>query len=416
MSLYYIALINLRRRKAKVFFALLGLILGIATVVSVFSVVEAMKEEMVRQSEQFGPQVIITPSKGELAFSYGGVTLPEIMFDVERLSMEDVAALEKVPGRNTIRALAPKLLGVTTTDQGYNLIVAGVDMSQEFSIKPWLQLEQGQNKPPEDEGDAGGKPMEGERVNLAGEDLQYLALGGRDVLVGAKVAAILNISPGEVLTLRGEDFHVLAVLMESGSPEDEQILMNLKTAQSFLDAPNEINFIELAVDYSLISEAALIAQLSATLPGADVKSLRQEALRRDDMLTRLTRFGLSVAVLILFAGTLMVFLTMSSSVRERTREIAVFRAIGFRKVHITKIIMMEGVLVSLMGGLLGYTVGYLLGRFAGPLLAGMAIQVPWRIDLLLLALALAVVSGLLASVLPARQASNLDPAEALRFI
>jgi putative ABC transport system permease protein len=416
MSLYSIALNNLRRRKAKVFFALLGLILGIATMVSVYSVVEAMKEEMVRQSEQFGPQVIITPSKGELAFSYGGVTLPEIMFDVERLSMEDVAVLEKLPGRSTIRALAPKLLGVTTTDEGYNVIVAGVDISQEFSAKPWLQLEQGQNKPPEDEGSAGGSPMDGEKVDLGREDLQDLASGGRGVLVGARSAAILNTNPGDVLTLRGEDFHVLALLMESGSPEDEQILMNLETAQAFLGAPNEVTLIELAVDYSLISEAALIAQLNAALPGADVKSLRQEALRRDDMLTRLTRFGLSVAALILLAGTLVVFLTMSSSVRERTREIAVFRAIGFRKVHISKIIIMEGLLVSLVGGLLGYTFGYLLSRFAGPLLAGMAVQVPWRFDLLLLALALAVISGLLASILPARQASNLDPAEAMRYL
>jgi putative ABC transport system permease protein len=416
MSLYYIALNNLRRRKAKAVFALLGMILGIATMVSVYSVVEAMKEEMVRQSAQFGAQVIITPSMGELAFSYGGVTLPEIIFDVERLSMEDVAALEKVPGRDTIRAVAPKLLGVVTTDKGHNLVVAGVDMSQEFLVKPWLRLEQGQDMAPEDEGDPSGNPMDVERLDLAREDFQSFTLGDREVLVGAKSTALLGISPGGVLTLGEENFQVLAVLTESGSPEDEQVLMNLETAQTFFNSPNEITLIELAVDYSLISETALIAQLNAALPGADVKSLRQETLRRDEMLTRLTRFGLSVAVLILFAGTLVVFLTMSSGVRERTREIAVFRAIGFRKVHIIKIIILEGALVSLVGGVLGYAVGYLLSRFAGPLLAGMAIQVSWRADLLLPAVALALVSGLLASILPARQASNLDPAEALRYI
>lgn len=415
MSLYSIALSNLCRRKAKVFFALLGLILGIATVVSVYSVVEAMKEEMVRQSAQYGAQVIITPSMEELAISYGGVTLPEIMFDVERLSMEDVAALEKVPDGRAIRAVAPKLLGVTSTREGHSFMVAGVDMSQEFVVKPWLQLEQEEDISPGDMGSAsGGKSMDADRLVLARDS--SLTLGDGEVLVGAKLAALLGIRPGEELSLEGEYFQVRALLRESGSSEDEQILMNLKTAQIIFNAPNEINLIELAVDYSLVSEEAMVAQLKAVLPGANVKSLRQETLRRDEMLTRLTRFSLSVAVLILFAGTLVVFLTMSGSVRERTREIAVFRAIGFRKIHITKIIFLEGVLISLTAGLLGYTMGYLLGRFSGPLLARMDIQVPWRFDLLLFALFLAVVSGVLASILPARQASNLDPAEALRFM
>lgn len=416
MSLYFIALNNLRRRKAKVFFALLGLMLGIATMVSVYSVVEAMKEEMARQSAQFGTQVVITPSMGELAFSYGGVTLPEIMFDVEKLSMEDAAVLEKIPGRDSIRAISPKLVGVTTTNEGHNLVLVGVDMSQEFLIKPWLRQERGQVLSPEGEGDAGGKLLDVEKLDLTREAMQFFTLGDREVLIGARAAALLGISPGELLTIGGENFQVKAVLTESGSSEDEQVLMNLETAQTILNSPDELTLIELAVDYSLISEAALITQLNAALPGADVKSLRQETLRQDEMLTRLTRFGLSVAVMILFAGTLVVFLTMSSSVRERTREIAVFRAIGFRKVHIIKIIIMEGALVSMVGGLLGYAVGYLLGRFAGPLLAGQAIQVSWRLDLLLLAVALALVSGLLASMLPARQASNLDPAEALRYI
>jgi putative ABC transport system permease protein len=386
MQLYHIAINNLRRRKAKMFFVLLGLVIGIATVVSVYGVVETMKTEMTRQVAAFGANVVITPDAGELTFSYGGITLPEVMFDVERLTMDDVAAIENVTSRAMVRAVAPKLLGLAVVENGQNLIVVGAELQQEFLVKPWLGLP------------------------------ELLVLKDNEILVGSTLAAGLGVMEGDLLNLSGQEFRVFAMLKDSGSSEDEQVLMNLGAAQALLGRPHEVTVIELAADYTLGSEDALIAQLREVLPNAEVTSLRQEALRRDELLTRLVRFGMSVSVLILFVGMLVVGLTMSGAVRERTREIGVFRAIGFRKSHVTKIILMEGVIVSVLGGIFGYVAGMVAARYAGPLLAGMEIKVPWRFDLLALAVILAVVIGLAASIVPARQAARLDPAEALRFI
>jgi putative ABC transport system permease protein len=421
MQLYHIAINNLRRRKAKMVFVLLGLVIGIATMVSVYSVVETMKTEMTRQVSEFGANVVITPDAGELTFSYGGITLPDVKFDVERLTMDDVTAIDSVANREMIRAVAPKLLGVATTESGQNLILVGGHLQQEFLVKPWLRLRSEQDML--DDGaftetmvGEDGEVMEYERLNLAREDIEGLTLKDNEILVGSALAANLGVMEGDSLTLSGQKFMVFSVLEDSGSAEDDQILMNLGAAQSLLNIPGEVTVIELAADYTLGSEDALIAQLGAALPQADVTSLRQEALRRDEMLTRLVRFGMSVSVLILFVGTLVVGLTMSGAVRERTREIGVFRAIGFRRSHITRIILMEGVFVSVFGGILGYIAGMSVARVAGPLLASMDIQVPWRVDMFFLAILLAVVIGLVASIIPARQASRLDPVEALRFI
>jgi putative ABC transport system permease protein len=420
MQLYHIAINNLRRRKAKMFFVLLGLVIGIATVVSVYGVVETMKTEMTRQVAAFGANVVITPDAGELTFSYGGITLPEVMFDVERLTMDDVAAIENVTSRAMVRAVAPKLLGLAALENGQNLIVVGAELQQEFLVKPWLRLHDGEMA--EDGGSSetmvttDGEVMDYKRLDLARQDPELLVLKDNEILVGSTLAAGLGVMEGDFLNLSGQEFRVFAMLKDSGSSEDEQVLMNLGAAQALLGRPNEVTVIELAADYTLGSEDALIAQLREVLPNAEVTSLRQEALRRDELLTRLVRFGMSVSVLILFVGMLVVGLTMSGAVRERTREIGVFRAIGFRKSHVTKIILMEGVFISVLGGIFGYIAGMTAARYAGPLLAGMEIQVPWRFDLLALAVILAVVIGLAASIVPARQAARLDPAEALRFI
>ena len=77
MTLTQIAINNLRRRKEKMAFVLLGLVIGISTIVSIYSVVETMKTEMTRQMAEYGANIVITADTGEVAFSYGGISIPE---------------------------------------------------------------------------------------------------------------------------------------------------------------------------------------------------------------------------------------------------------------------------------------------------------------------------------------------------
>ncbi|MHB1483240.1 MAG: ABC transporter permease [Saccharofermentanales bacterium] len=422
MTLAKIALNNLLRRKSKMVFILLSLAIGISTIISIYSIVEAMKSVMAKQMAEYGANIIITAKAGEITFSYGGINIPEILFDVEKLSAADVASIGELPSGGMVRAFSPKLLGTLQTN-GFNMIIAGTDIQSDFLIKPWLRLrnvfnestDAFENLEPVSGGSMNGAGGSGKKMDLTRE-VERLDLDETKVLMGSAIAKTLNVIPGDILMLKGREFLIAGILQQNGSPEDNQILMDISVAQSLLERPAEVTLIEVAADYTLGNEDNLISQLKSKLPDADVTSLRKVMISRNDMLTRMTRFGAAISILVLLIGMLVVGLTMTAAIHERTREIGIFRAIGFRKSHITKIILLEGIIVSAIGGIAGFIIGITAAKILGPYLSDSVLQVSWRFDLLLPSIAIAIAIGTIASVFPARQASGLDPVTALRFI
>ncbi|MDO9534808.1 MAG: ABC transporter permease [Bacillota bacterium] len=232
MKLYHIALNNLRRRKAKMFFVILGLVIGIATMVSTSALVEAMKVEMTRQMSEFGANMVIVPDAGELSFSYGGIVVPQMLVDLEQLTGEDVAAIKRLPAYSMVRVMSHRLLGTVLSGDN-KVIIAGGDLQSEFRIKPWLRLQSEVRKKIqiEDMGDKG--EMSYERLDLDREDFSVLELGDSDVIIGFSAALSLGVSAGDTLNIAGRDFQVFALLEQNGSQEDEQVLMNLPVARNF---------------------------------------------------------------------------------------------------------------------------------------------------------------------------------------
>jgi putative ABC transport system permease protein len=112
-----------------------------------------------------------------------------------------------------------------------------------------------------------------------------------------------------------------------------------------------------------------------------------------------------------------VLVTLMGSVKERTEEIGIFRAIGFRQKHIMRIIFIETGLISGMAGVTGYLLG-IGGVWAGLNLFGNSHQVAVAANPVLAAgaITMALVVGLLASAYPAFMAARMDPNQALKTI
>ena len=137
---------------------------------------------------------------------------------------------------------------------------------------------------------------------------------------------------------------------------------------------------------------------------------------REQTVDQLSSYSLAVSAVVLLVGGLVVLTTMMSSVNERTREIGIFRAVGFRKSHVVRIILTEALLLSLVSGLVGWLVGTLGSWIIAEQVARLEVGVSWDPVLAGEALGLALLVGIAGSLYPAIRASALDPAEALRSI
>jgi len=342
-----------------------------------------------------------------------------LIFDAATLTAADFDQILSINDNNSIVASAPKLLGSVTVND-YNLVLAGVDLSGEFAVKPWLRFHEDQGNA---EANSNYTDLKNDESTM---EMSYTALvldritdvpelDRKQVILGSNVAQLLKIKNDDLIELEGAIYHVIGILVETGMSEDNQILMNLTEAQAILNKPGELTVVELAADFSQLNEEILIARLSNALPHVSVTGVRQAVMGRNELLNTLTHFGLFSSAVIIVTSILIVILTMQASVRERTREIGIFRAIGFRSKHIFMIIAFESLVISIIGGAIGYHLGFLAARAAVPLLSGIAAGNSWQPATFLLVTVLTAVSGILAGSLPAIKAAKLNPADALRF-
>jgi putative ABC transport system permease protein len=146
-------------------------------------------------------------------------------------------------------------------------------------------------------------------------------------------------------------------------------------------------------------------------------AIQQVVKGRMETLAQFKKFSYGISGVILLIGSLVVLVTMMSSVRERTDEIGIFRAIGFRKRHIMNIVFIEAAIVSGLAGIIGYFLG------VGGTVAALKIfseshsgYVPFSLELAVGAVLTALTIGLISSAYPAFTAARLDPNQALRAL
>ncbi|HEX5840796.1 MAG TPA: FtsX-like permease family protein [Anaerolineales bacterium] len=384
MKLHNIAINNLRRRKAKMAFLTIGLMVGIATIVTLVTLTKSMSSDIERKMDEFGANILITPHSNDLSMTYGGISLGGVSFDQKEILEEDLAKIATIHNSKNISAVSPKVLGGVKTLNREALLV-GVDFDNELRMKQWWQI--------------------------FGEAPQ----GDAEVLLGSDAAKTLNVMSGEEIQLNGETFKVAGVLDQTGSQDDALIFAPLKKAQKLLGKEGRITLVEVAALCSGCPIGDMVVQIAEKLPDAKVSAIQQVVESRLHALDQFRRFAFGVAAVVVFIGALIVFVTMMGSVNERTTEIGVFRAIGFRQSHIMRIILLEAFLVSLLAGLLGYAAGMGAAKFALPAMAeGKNALLVWDTTVAFGSVALAMLVGTLASLYPALHASRLDPTEALR--
>lgn len=388
MRLRDIAVNNLRRRKMRALFVLAGLLIGVTTVVTLVTLVSAMKNDINHKLEMYGANILIVPKTENLSLTYGGLSLGGVSFEMQEIKEEELEKIRDIKNAANVAAVGPMVLGpVQVKDQ--RVLLAGVDFQMFQTLRPWWNI---QGKIPED----------------------------MDAVLGADAARVLGLAPGDKFTMNGREFGVSGVLEATGSQDDGLVFTQLTRAQEVLGKEGRISMAEVAALCSGCPIEEMVRQISEILPEANVMGIQQVVKGRMETLNHFQKFSYGVSALVLFVGSLMVLVTMMGSVRERITEIGIFRAMGFRRGHVMRIIFLEAGIIAGIAGLLGYILGYAFTRALIPLFTetnhSHGVAVPFDPLMAGIAFGLAIAIGLAASFYPALMASRLDPNEALRAL
>jgi len=386
MQLTDIALKNLQRRKSKLLFLVFGVVFGIATIVTLFTLTNAMEASVSRRVQEAGIKLAVAPKSDTVSFTVGGIPIVSgVSFNTRDLGANTVDKIKSISDAEKIRVIAPKVMG-TTFINGKKVLLVGVDFPSELNIKSWWSF-------------AGEKPDQNDQA-----------------LIGAKIAEKFGVGPGGSLKINGKTLTVSGMLQETGEEEDGIIFVKLNTAQELLGKKNTYSFVELTIVKDDALAVKVSKEISQLLPDSKVTVVKEAGEARQELVDKFGKFSLVVSLIMILIAALIITSSMMASVNERTREIGIFRAIGFRKAHITKIILIEAGVVSAVSAATGYLVGMGAAIIIAPLFADFELVVSWNAVLAAAVLAGAIILGILASLYPASKAAKLDPAESLRFI
>jgi putative ABC transport system permease protein len=316
---------------------------------------------------------------------YAGLDTGGVTVDARALTMADARRVRTIPSKRNISAVAPKL--VTFADIiGKRLLVIGTDFRQEHRTKVWWKL----------------------RGEFAG--------ASDEVMLGAEASRVLGRGTGDVLTFGSVTRRITAVIGPTGGMDDRAVFADLAVAQDLAGAPEAVSFIEVSALCRECPIEDIVAEIAAVIPHGRVAPIRQAVAAREHAVLQFTRFAYGVSVVVLLVGGLMVTTTMMASVSERTQEIGILRAVGFRQGQVARVILLESLGVTLAGGVLGWFAGTVAATSLGPLLTASALDVAIDPQLAGIAVGLAMVLGAAGGVYPALRAAHMDPSQALRHI
>ena len=376
MELLVLVWRNLTARLTRSAFTWLGIAVATASMVLFLSFGEGLRHALAAEMGNMGPQIRVV-AQGTDAFS---PPLPE-------LPPEMLGQIEE---------LAPKL-GIKKVVPAVVMFRGGFDPASSFLFYGLPE---------------GSDPRDFyPKAEVAAGRLDPHPDGA---VVGSKKAELNHLTLGKPLRLSREvTIPVVGVMKPAGSMIDSFIFVPMKTLQKVLGTKNYGVFL-LQLDPNVnVDEVA--EKLEAAIPGIDAQSTN-EALKFAERAMRigdLIRFGISLVALVV--GGLLVANTVMMSVYERTREFGVMRAIGARRRFIFSLVLSEALFLALTGGLAGVAAGVIGSAVINVYTnhaVGLALSAVTP-RLALFSMAVALVLGLVAGLLPARNASRIPVTEAL---
>lgn len=394
-----IAISFLREGRAQSIMITVGVAVGVAVIVFVTALMQGLQSNIIQRT--LGTQAhirLLSPDDVNQIIAPAAGTLQLLQEDKRPQRLRSInnwqqitATLDQLP---LLTAVSPVVSGPAFAQRGdalESVALVGIDVERYQKIIPLKEY------------------------LISGQ----LRVGADDVLIGSQLAEDLGVQVGSKLRLdTGQQNSAvvnIAGIFELGVRELDAryVYLDLKQAQSLLSLPGGVTVIDLTVADIFEAEnvAAQVGRLTSLQAESWIKTNAQ-------LMNAISAQSLSTSMIIVFVAISVAFgiaSVLSVSVVQRTREIGILRATGATRQQILRIFLFQGAMFGLLGSVLGSVASFALVWVFNNFGPGL-FYIPVSINLIMLALLLAILTGVLAAAIPARRAAALDPVEAIRHV
>ena len=436
INAFKLACFGLWSNRYRVLSAMMGVVIGMFAVIVLAAIAIGVKDTLMKQMGSLGAeQILVLPGRvldsadGQKDLLSGLTSVPST------LTYEDAKAVEKVPN---VKTVTPQLETVNFVEYEKNKVQSAVvGTTSQYSRIQHASVAEGRFFTEEEQvakakvivlGNnihdslLGKNQQQEEEAGGSSESVKPKAWWKRvlDKLLGENISAAEPSLVGKNVLINEENYEVIGVLAPNatlGSSTDNNVIMPIETALATTDMKNLTKMVVEASSLDAVDEVdgAVFGALAENHSEIDFSVVKQDqmlgALGRVTSILQVMLVGITATALLISGTGIMNVMVMS--VRERTREIGIRKALGATTFEVMMQFFFETLLLCLIGGAVGIGLGYVFIEIWNSNIEIFALVLPfWAVKL---ALYTSVAIGSLVGIYPALKAASMNPSKALRF-
>ncbi|MFA6251082.1 MAG: ABC transporter permease [Candidatus Paceibacterota bacterium] len=393
----------LRSNKVRTGLTMLGIVIGIASVIAMVAVGQGASNSVSSSIESMGANLIMVNPGAQRTFG-GGSTASR--GGAQTLTLEDADAIaSQVDNISAVVKEVSSQKQVVATGTNTNTSIMGTESS--YGTVRNVEI-------------AEGTFLTDQHISKTSK-VAVLGATARDDLFGEDETDII----GEKIRISGTEYKIIGVAVEKGGSgmtnSDDIIYIPYTTAQRYITGNKYLTRIDISANDAEISTvvqedvtALLLERHNKTTDTADFTTLNQSDMIEtvSDVAGTFTTLLAAIAGISLLVGGIGIMNMMLTTVTERTREVGLRKAIGAKKRDINLQFLSEAVILTFIGGIIGVILGWVISF---TLSYFDVIEAQVSISSVLLAFGVSALIGIVFGYYPAQRASRLNPIEALRY-